>query len=158
VRLLASLGLLLSFLLGCGSGGPDEPVVPPAGPPTATRAERPVLTFGEEVVVSVSGRGVVTTDPAGLLCGNDGDQRSCDASFPDAQVVLRAKANPQWIFQGWVFVVDEGSLEYDPPPLGLDLGSPELVLPGGSRTRAGGGQRAVRHRVTALFAPTSDAG
>jgi hypothetical protein len=144
------LGLLFVLSSGCSNQASDD--APGAPPPS---------TYGNIVKVSVAGRGVVSSEPGGIYCGNDADQSRCDGAFvyePDGKtrkVVLIAKEHPDWHFQGWEFTVDD-KIPYDPGSPSVDLENPKLVFSPGSVRGPDGKDRPLRYRLTAKFAPTSE--
>jgi hypothetical protein len=154
IALVASA--LASSALGCGTESPGDGPTPDA--PPADEAPLPPLR-GARVNVVVAGRGVVTSDPLGIRCGNDGDQRSCDLFFPapdgDAESTLKLTAapNPDWYFTGWHLVRATGEIAYD-EVRGFDGASLAVTLDGRARYAADGSERPAQYRLEAIFSPT----
>jgi hypothetical protein len=130
----------------CTSAPHEEEEAPTDGP------------FGDVVVVGVSGRGVVTSDPGSIYCGNDGDQRRCEGEFlfdegeRGRRVTLTAKEYDAWAFREWTFTT-EGQIAYEPIDPEIDLKKPTLVFRPGTIEEPSGKVRPRRYRVTAIFEP-----
>lgn len=134
-------------LAACSSSDAD-PESPADGP------------YGDFVRVDVSGRGVVSSNPGGIYCGNDGDQRRCDGEFLFQQdetrthITLAAKEVQDWSFKEWL-ITTEGQIAYESPDPELDRTKATLELTPGTVTEPSGKTRARRYRVTAVFIPIS---
>ena len=137
----------IAVVCACSAPAPEDDV-PQEGP------------YGDVVVVGVSGRGFVSSDPLGIYCGNDGDQRRCESEFlfptddVGRHVTLEAKTYEGWTFAEWTFTT-EGQIPYEPLDPSADRKKPVLVFTPGTVTEPSGKVRPRRYRVNAVFEPTA---
>ena len=89
-----------SHFQGFGTCGDEKCTIDPVEP---GKTYEIVATFVRArptqfpLAVTVSGSGTVTSQPAGITCG-----QTCSASFPtDSTVALTATPTPGWSFSGW---------------------------------------------------------
>ena len=146
------LAALTASIGAVACGGGDGASAAPA--PAEKLAPR-----GVRVNVAVSGRGVVTSAPLGIHCGNDGDQRGCDLTFPEpvdgdlTQIDLSATATADWFFEGWHLVRATGTIPYDDVP-GFDAKAAQISLDGHALRADDGSERLPQYRLEAIFSPT----
>lgn len=78
--------------------GGDIPAVTPDSPPTTPLPEEEEPTEETlQLLVATTGQGIVTSQPAGIDCGND-----CTEEYArDTQAVLTAMPKPNWQFEEW---------------------------------------------------------
>jgi len=126
--------------------------------PATEEEEEASGPYGDVIVASVSGRGVVTSDPGQIYCGNDGDQRRCEGEFlfeegeRGRRVTLEAKEYEAWAFKEWTFTT-EGQISYEAIEPDVDLKKPTLIFRPGTIEEPSGKVRPRRYRVTAIFEP-----
>ena len=83
----------------CGNPCTIDPIEPGGSySVTASFAKIRPTTF--PLAVTVNGSGTVTSQPAGIVCGQGG--QACTASFSaNSTIALEAKPTPGWSFGGW---------------------------------------------------------